>query len=147
MYNTLKTAINGGEYQLAAMARKIDTLWAAGRITDDQREELQELAIEKLDPKNELPDVQKQLEYLAGLVAKLDSRVTALEGGGADSEDYPDWKQPYSGLTTDYQPGAIVRHNGKLWKNIYTNGQNVWEPGVVGTETMWVEYTPEEDAK
>ena len=146
MYNTLKAAINGGEYQLTAMTRKIDTLWAARRITDEQRTELQELAIEKLDPRNERPDFQRQLEYLAALIAALTERVTALEGGGTDSDSaaYPDWQQPIAGLTTNYQLGAIVRLSGKLWKNIYTGGQNVWEPGVVGTEQLWVEYDGEE---
>ena len=30
-----------------------------------------------------------------------------------------------------------VSHNGKIWISLIDN--NVWEPGVVGTESLWKE--------
>ena len=71
--------------------------------------------------------------------------MAALTGGesGGTEADYEDWQQPIAGLTDKYQHGAIVQHNGKLWKSTY-NGQNVWEPGAVCTEALWVEYVSEE---
>lgn len=41
----------------------------------------------------------------------------------------PAWVQP-SGAGDAYALGAIVRHNGKVWKSDYA--ANVWEPGVFG---------------
>lgn len=46
-----------------------------------------------------------------------------------------DWEQPNS--TNPYSIGAKVYHNGKTWESLVDN--NVWEPGAVGTETLWVE--------
>lgn len=46
-----------------------------------------------------------------------------------------EWKQPDS--TNGYDKDIVVLHNGKEWKSL-VNG-NIWEPGVVGTETLWEE--------
>lgn len=62
-----------------------------------------------------------------------------LEAGTADTptEEVPEWEQPDS--TNPYTLGARVKHNGKVWESLVAN--NVWEPGVVGTETVWREVT------
>ena len=56
--------------------------------------------------------------------------------GGADGTA-PDWVQPDS--TNGYKQGAVVAHNGKVWRSLVDN--NVWEPGVAGTEGVWQEVT------
>lgn len=45
------------------------------------------------------------------------------------------WVQPDS--TNAYAKGDRVTHNGSTWESL-TDG-NVWEPGAVGTEALWVE--------
>ena len=45
------------------------------------------------------------------------------------------WVQPDS--TNPYAKGDKVTHNGKTWESLVDN--NVWEPGVVGTESLWKE--------
>lgn len=52
-----------------------------------------------------------------------------------DPEVIPDWEQPLS--TNPYMKGDKVRHKGKIWESLVDN--NVWEPGVVGTEGQWKE--------
>lgn len=47
----------------------------------------------------------------------------------------PDWEQPDS--TNAYSKGDKVKHNNKTWESLTDN--NVWEPGVTGTETLWEE--------
>lgn len=47
----------------------------------------------------------------------------------------PEWEQPDS--TNPYMTGDKVTHNGKTWESLIDN--NVWEPGALGTETLWVE--------
>ena len=52
-----------------------------------------------------------------------------------DPEVIPDWVQPDS--TNPYMTGDKVRHNDKVWESTIDN--NVWEPGALGTETLWVQ--------
>lgn len=62
-----------------------------------------------------------------------------LDHGTSDtpSEDVPAWRQPES--TNPYPLGARVKHRGKVWESLVAN--NVWEPGAVGTETVWREVS------
>lgn len=46
-----------------------------------------------------------------------------------------DWQQP--GANNGYAQGDQVIHNGKVWESQVSN--NVWEPGSVGTESLWTE--------
>lgn len=49
----------------------------------------------------------------------------------------PEWEQPDS--TNPYMKGDKVTHNGKTWVSLVDN--NVWEPGAVGSESLWSEVT------
>ncbi len=51
--------------------------------------------------------------------------------------EIPEWEQPSS--TNPYMKGDKVKHNGKTWESLVDN--NVWEPGVTGTESLWAEVT------
>lgn len=147
MYKIIETAILTGGYDLQAMASKIDAMYAADRLTADEWQKLRKLCLYHLKPEDTRPELQQQLEYLAARVTAAEARLDALESGQSGETGgeavYEDWVQPVAGLTNKYQQGAIVRHNGMLWQSAYA-GQNVWEPGAVGTEALWVEYTPEE---
>ena len=50
-------------------------------------------------------------------------------------EIIPSWEQPDS--TNGYSRGDRVTHKGKTWESLVDN--NVWEPGVIGTESLWKE--------
>ena len=52
-----------------------------------------------------------------------------------DEDIIPEWEQP--GSTNPYMKGDQVTHNGKTWESLIDG--NVWEPGAVGTETLWKE--------
>lgn len=54
-----------------------------------------------------------------------------------DSDVIPEWEQPNS--TNGYMMGDKVTHNGKMYLSLVNN--NVWEPGAVGSETVWEEVT------
>lgn len=45
------------------------------------------------------------------------------------------WEQPDS--TNPYMTGDRVTHGGNTWESLVDN--NVWEPGVAGTEALWKE--------
>ena len=52
-----------------------------------------------------------------------------------DPEVISEWEQPLS--TNGYKKGDRVKHKGKTWDSLVDN--NVWEPGTVGTESLWKE--------
>ena len=52
-----------------------------------------------------------------------------------DPSVIPEWEQP--GSTNGYSKEDKVTHNGKTWESMVDN--NVWEPGVIGTESLWKE--------
>lgn len=52
-----------------------------------------------------------------------------------DPHDIPEWVQP--GSTNPYMRGDKVRHVGRVWESLIDG--NVWEPGAVGTESLWAE--------
>lgn len=54
-----------------------------------------------------------------------------------DSSVIPEWEQPTS--TNGYMTGDKVNHNGTTYISLVDN--NVWEPGAVGTESLWKEVT------
>lgn len=137
MYDMILRIITSGDYKLADITNKIDMMWITGKLTDVQRDNLLSVATEHLDPETERPDVLDMLEKTAARVTDLEKRVSELEGK-SQVTGYPEWVQ-WDGLSDNYQNGAIVSHNGKLWKSTYV-GQNVWEPGTVGTDLLWVEY-------
>lgn len=60
-----------------------------------------------------------------------------LPGQEGSGEDVGEWEQP--GADNGYKKGDKVTHNGKTWESLVDN--NVWEPGVVGTESLWKEVT------
>ena len=134
IYVILKNVIESGEYRLSDMTTRIDTVWAEGKLTDAQRTELHALTQSRLTPDWEAPSLAAQVAALTARMADMKARLTALEGGG-EAEEWPAW-EPWDGVSDRYKQGAQVTHNGYHWRSIFA-GQNVWEPGAAGTETLW----------
>lgn len=53
----------------------------------------------------------------------------------SDPTIIPEWVQPDA--TNPYMIGDKVTHNGSTWESLVDN--NVWEPGALGTESLWKE--------
>ena len=139
IYDILKSVIESGEYRLSDMTTRIDTVWAEGKLTDAQRTELHDLTQSRLTPDGEAPTLTAQVAALTARMADMEARLTALEGGG-EEEEWPAW-EPWDGVSDRYKHGAQVTHNGYHWRSTYA-GQNVWEPGAAGTETLWEKVSP-----
>ena len=147
IYNTIWQSIQAGGYKLTEMLDRIAALMANGYLSVEEYNGLVAEANAHADPESERPEIQTMLNSLAARVTSLEGRVDALEAGGGDpggrteTPDYPAW-EPWDGMSDNYQYGAIVSHNGKLWQNVLQGMQNTWEPGTVDTR-YWVEYTPD----
>lgn len=79
----IKNVISRGGYDLTAILRKVDTLWAEGRLSDEERAELTRLA-------RNGADVTASVDVVAKLV-DLEKRVKALEGNESTTEEYPEY--------------------------------------------------------
>ena len=139
MYEMIKDVILAGGYKLAEIQRKVKKLYSWGDITEAQADELLAMAAAGVSSEAERPEVLTMLQGLNDRLTALENRLATLEGAEPDAEEYEEWK-PWDGVSDKYQFGAIVRHNGKLWESTY-NGQNVWEPGALGTDALWKEYS------
>lgn len=84
MYQIIKNVISRGGYNLSAVLSKIDTVWAEGKITDEQRVEL-------------IATARNQASSEAGIdimfkLTELEQRIRALETGEStdgSAEEYP----------------------------------------------------------
>lgn len=73
-----------------------------------------------------------QVDWTPDVTASLYTKVLI-----PNSNVIPEWEQPES--TNGYMTGDKVSHNDKIWESAVDN--NVWEPGVTGTESAWIEVT------
>lgn len=81
---------------------------------------------------NVLSDHDKQAAWTPEAAPSLFAKVLI-----PDPSVIPDWEQPLS--TNGYKKGDRVRHKSKIWESLVDN--NVWEPGISGTEGQWKEVT------
>ena len=130
MYSTIKSVIDSGRYELNDMLKKIDTIWLQGGITDEQKDELVELAREKADPAQSYAPLQEQIDQAFAQISALESRVSVLEAGetpepAPEPEEWPQWVQP-TGAHDAYNTGDKVTYNGKHYQS--TMDGNVWSP-------------------
>lgn len=141
MYSNLRNKIAEGNYQLADMQYRVKKFYALGDLNEEQLDELLSLSQENATADAERPETLTLLQELAARVTALENKLTTQGDSETDQTDYEKWTA-WDGISNKYQYGAIVTHNDKLWESVF-NGQNVWEPGTVGTENLWVVYTPE----
>ena len=74
IFDIYKNVISTGDYNLSAMEERIETVYAQGKITAEERAELLRLA-------DETADDTKQIDITAKL-AELESRIAVLESAG-----------------------------------------------------------------
>ena len=105
MYQIIKNVIERGGYDLSAILTKIDTLWASGSLTDEQRTELIGLARSNGDAR-----------YSADIIAKLndlETRIRALENASTTEPtvEYPEYvagKWYYNGDKCSFENGNYI---------------------------------------
>ena len=147
MYEIVKNVIMSGNFKLADIQKKIDTLWLQGDLTDEQRTELIALMKEYVKPESEKPEQTELYKQLLKKYNALEERVTKLENGGIAPEppagvEVPVW-EPWDGISDRYQYGTVVTINQKYYIDTF-QGQNTWMPGSMGTEGLWKEISKED---
>lgn len=157
MYSILKSIIMSQKEPNDTLYHKINVAWANGDITDEEKIELEQLVFQYQNPQVQAPDLAKlysllsekcnamsdEIEALKASVEKLQSG-TEPDAPQGDQVKIQKW-EPWDGISTDYQTGAVVKHKGKYYQDVLEGMQNTWEPGVAGVdERYWKEITKEE---
>lgn len=135
MYEIMRNVILAQDTPVEELQRRIDTFYAEGKLTEEEKRGLEALVFSCQTPDAERAELSERVDALAAKVSDIEKRVATLEG--AEPGEYPEWV-PWDGVSMDYQPGAIVMHNGKRWLNVLEGMQNVWEPGVAD-DRYWKE--------
>lgn len=146
MYNIFKNRIAAGGFKLADIQYRVKKLYVLGDLTEEQADELLKMSQQYASAAAERPETLAILKDLSDRITAIEKKLESIDTPTDEPTDEPTGEyeawEPWNGVSNKYQPGAIVSHNGKLWKSVHT-AQNTWEPGTVGTERLWVEYTAE----
>ena len=143
----IEKVILSQDFKLEEIYLKIDTLWAEGKLTDEQRNSLKELAQKNLNPSTETPEALKLCQELKKEILALGERITKLENGGVMPEPpigvvIEQWTI-WDGISDRYKYGSVVAIDQKYYISIF-QGQNTWMPGSMGTEGLWKEISKED---
>lgn len=132
MYSVIKDVITKGNYELVDILNKINKLWVENNLTEEERNELVNLARSNAAPDNSYADNTTQIANLFEYYQQLDSRVTALENNSGTTEpiepeeEWPAYIQP-TGAHNAYNTGArITFTDGKRY--ICQMDNCVWDP-------------------
>lgn len=138
MVDIIKSVISAGGYKLADIQHKIKKLYILGDLTEAQMDELLNLSQYNATADAERPETLAILLSLAERISAIEKKLAGQEDTEGEQAEYETWT-PWDGVSNQYQYGSIVSHNGELWISDY-RGHNVWQPGAVGTESLWVKY-------
>ena len=119
MKTIFENVIARGDYDLAGLLKKIDGYHIAGRLSDDERDELYEKARTGANPAESVDVLAK--------IAELERRVKALEDGqdsGTGSNDVPEYE-----VGKWYYKDDKVMYDGKKYTCTAPDGVVcVWSP-------------------
>ena len=132
MYEIIKNVILAENYELVDILKKINTVWIESNITDEQKQELDELARTNAKAENSYAPLQKQLDNTNARIDSLEERIAKLEGETTEEpsepvqeDEYPEYVQP-TGAHDAYNIGMGCTFNGE--KYICLINGCVWDP-------------------
>ena len=147
----LENVIKSGKFDLARATNQIEEGYISGEYSEEERAEQLTLRDQHLMPENHAPALLETYKRLEAKYAELEKRVSELEKKGTEEPEspeageetpedvvtYPAW-EAWDGIPgSAYKYGDKVTHNGVIYESRY-QGENVWEPGAIGTESLWV---------
>lgn len=129
MYESIKDIIEKGNYELADILEKINTVWLKSYISKEEMEELETLARTNANIDNSI-DVINKLKEIDTRMQNFDTQITKLEKADSEetedpvTEEYPEFIKDYW-----YYKGDKITFNNKKYICIAPDGQVcVWSP-------------------
>lgn len=145
MYEIIKNVIENKDYELVDMLYKINKMYIEAEITEEQKEELDNLARTNAKAENSYAPLQEQVNDLYSKYDELKQEIAELKGEDTEEptelepvDEYPEYVQP-TGAHDAYNIGDKITYNGKKYI-CQTNGC-VWAPDVY--PQGWQEVTEE----
>lgn len=130
MYSVIKDVIEKGNYELVDILNKINKLWVENGLTEEERDELVNLARTNANPNNSYAENTQQIANLWEYYQQLDTRLSKLENSQdveptEPEEAWPEYRQP-TGAHDAYKAGDKVTFQSK--KYICKMNGCVWNP-------------------
>ena len=122
--------IGGRQYDLEDVLHRIDVMYAAGRLTDEERTALYALARENAKAEY---DYATEIEAIWAAIRELQA---SIGGSSGESDEWPAYQQP-TGAHDAYYTGDQITYNGK--HDICKMDGCVWPPDVY--PAGWQEVT------
>lgn len=139
MYEIIKNVIENKDYELKDILYKINKMWIESGITEEQKEELDNLARENAKAENSYAPFQEQINEIFKRIEKLETYHKA-EDSEEPVEEYPEFAQP-TGSHNAYNTGDKITFKDK--KYICKIDGCVWSPDIYPEGWKEVEETEE----
>lgn len=150
MYSIIKNIIQNGNFRVNDLTTKIDTLWAESKLSDEERDELMQMMSDYLNPATEAPELAERINQLEDKIEAVETAIKELQGDVEEPDPeqvvIPQWKA-WDGVSSDYQYGDVVQHNGLYYVDVLQSMQNTWEPGSAGVDSRYWMQISQEDAE
>lgn len=137
MYEILKRIIREDEYELREMLLRIEMMYAGGRISLDEMEELKMMARKNAKSENSYATVQEQIKKAFEMIAMLQAQIDEMKEigsseGGEETDEWSEWKQPTGAHDAYYAGMKMTFTDGKRYTCIAPEGVAcVWGPDVM----------------
>ena len=138
MFKIIKSVIDSKDFKLEDILYKINKMYVESRITEEEKQELDNLARGNAKVENSY-DIQKQLNNIFARLKALENKDINTEDTTIPVEEYPEFKQP-TGAHDVYNTGDKVTFNDK--KYICKMDNCVWSPDTY--PTAWEEVVESE---
>lgn len=127
MFELIKNIIKSKEYKLEDILNKINILWIKCTLTEEQKDELLNLARENAVAENSYKPLQEQINILAAEIKDLKVEIASLKSTDNEEivEEYPEYVEPI-GAHDAYQLGDKITYNDKKYICIFAGC--VWNP-------------------
>ena len=130
MFETFRTIINAGGYDLADLTQRIKTMYVMGELTEDEMKQLLESAQANAKPDDSYAPLADRVKAIEEWETTIEERLIKLESGlSTDPEkpadEWPEYKQP-TGAHDAYHVGDKITYNVKHYTCVLDGC--VWTP-------------------
>lgn len=130
MFATFQTIINAGGYDLADLTERIKTIYAMGKLSEEEMKQLLEQAQTNAKPDDSYAPLADRVKAIEEWETNIEERLSKLETGSqTDTEElvdeWPEYVQP-TGAHDAYHVGDKITYNGKHYTCVMDGC--VWTP-------------------
>lgn len=142
MYEIIKNVIEKQGYDLRDILYKIAKMYIEGYITEEEKEELEEMARNNAKSENSYAPLQEQIDDLYSKYEELYKLIKPDEPENPVEEEYPEYVQP-TGAHDAYNTGAKITFKGEKWEALQDG--LVWSPEEYSQGWKLIEETIENE--